>query len=316
MKILVTGATGYIGRQLMPLLLAANHELTVLVRTPARLEEAPWADSVRVVAGDMQDSDSLTLACAGQEMIIHLAAVAHITHTSAQRHWQTGYQGTLALRDAAMAASVPRLLFISSSKASGAREGSPYARAKAAAEALLLSSNGAGPEICILRPAPVYGPGMRGNLAVWIRHCMKGTAPPLPNNSAQLYMVSLNSLCRQILRACSDDTLWGRTWWLADAEPYHLKALEKAIAVQVGRSPIAWGVPAWCWWLAGLGGDLLYRVSGRGIGISRNSYRTLFHEDVPDPSVPRLPLLTAQKEDLFDALPALIASIKKAQKSV
>lgn len=317
MKILVTGATGYIGRHLLPMLLEAGHELTVLVRNPGRLKDVAGAESVRVVPGDLQDEDTLALACADQDMIIHLAALAHITHTSERLHWQVGYQGTHALRNAAMAAEVPRFLFISSSKASGAREASPYARAKAAAEALLLSSDGAGTETCILRPAPVYGPGMRGNLATWIRHCMNGIAPPLPDRCASIYMVSLDTVCRQILRACQDNTLWGRrTWWLADAEPYHLKAVENAIRRQLGRSPVTWGVPVWCWWLAGAGGDLVHRLSGRSIGISLNSYRTLFHEDMPDPSVPRLSPQTPQKADLFEALPALIASIKKAQEAV
>lgn len=317
MKILVTGATGYIGRQLLPMLLDAGHEPTLLLRNPRQLKDVAWADRVRVVPGELQDEDALALACADQDMVIHLAALAHITHTPERLHWQVGYQGTHALRNAAMAAEVPRFLFISSSKASGAREASAYARAKAAAEALLLSSDGAGPEICIFRPAAVYGPGMRGNLVTWIRHCMKGTAPPLPDSCAHVYMVSLDTVCRQILRACDDDTLWGRrTWWLADAEPYHLKAVENAIRQQLGRAPLTWGVPGWCWWLAGAAGDLLHRLSGRSIGISTNSYRTLFHEDIPDPSVPRLSPQEPQKEDLFDALPALIASIKKAQKAV
>ncbi|HMJ74401.1 MAG TPA: SDR family oxidoreductase [Iamia sp.] len=65
MKILVTGATGYIGGRLVPELLAAGHEVRCLARTPDKLDDAVWRDEVEVVKGDLTDQDSVRDAFAG-----------------------------------------------------------------------------------------------------------------------------------------------------------------------------------------------------------------------------------------------------------
>lgn len=64
MKILVTGATGYIGGRLVPELLAAGHDVRCLARTPAKLDDATWRDRVEVVAGDLTDEESVRAAFA------------------------------------------------------------------------------------------------------------------------------------------------------------------------------------------------------------------------------------------------------------
>ncbi|MCA9793179.1 MAG: NAD(P)H-binding protein, partial [Candidatus Eremiobacteraeota bacterium] len=59
MKVLVTGATGYIGGRLVPRLLANGHQLRVLVRDPSRIVGRPWTERVEVVAGDLRRPESL-----------------------------------------------------------------------------------------------------------------------------------------------------------------------------------------------------------------------------------------------------------------
>ncbi len=63
MKVLVTGATGYIGGRLVPLLLDQGHTVRVLVRDPSRITGRPWASRVEVVTGDVEDLESLRSAC-------------------------------------------------------------------------------------------------------------------------------------------------------------------------------------------------------------------------------------------------------------
>jgi len=72
MRILVTGATGYIGGRLAPRLAEAGHEVRVLVRDPLKLRDAPWASGVDVVTGDLTDADAVAQAVEGIEVVYYL----------------------------------------------------------------------------------------------------------------------------------------------------------------------------------------------------------------------------------------------------
>ncbi|MET0989406.1 MAG: SDR family oxidoreductase [Glaciihabitans sp.] len=73
MKILVTGATGYIGGRLVPRLLDAGHSVRVMVRNPDRLADVPWADRVEVVRGDLGEAADVATAVDGMEVLYYLA---------------------------------------------------------------------------------------------------------------------------------------------------------------------------------------------------------------------------------------------------
>ena len=72
MKVLVTGATGYIGGRLVPRLLERSHSVRVLVREPGGIETRPWAERVEVAAGDLLDPESLRLALDGIDTAYYL----------------------------------------------------------------------------------------------------------------------------------------------------------------------------------------------------------------------------------------------------
>lgn len=72
MRILVTGATGYIGGRLVPRLLEAGHEVRVIVRDPARLRDVPWAGDVEVVHGDLANAADVRSAVDGVEVLYYL----------------------------------------------------------------------------------------------------------------------------------------------------------------------------------------------------------------------------------------------------
>ena len=72
MRVLVTGATGYIGGRLVPRLIGAGHDVRVLVRQPERLRDVPWAASVDVVAGDLGDRAAVDRAMDGIEVVYYL----------------------------------------------------------------------------------------------------------------------------------------------------------------------------------------------------------------------------------------------------
>ena len=68
MKVLVAGATGYVGGRLVPRLVAEGHEVRCLARTPGKIAERPWADDVETVAGDVLVPESLRQALDGIEI--------------------------------------------------------------------------------------------------------------------------------------------------------------------------------------------------------------------------------------------------------
>ena len=90
MKILVTGATGYIGGRLVPLLLEKGHEVRVMVRDPARVAGRAWSSEVEIVRGDVEDAASLEGVVSG------VSAAYYLVHLM-------GTGGDFAKRDRAAA---------------------------------------------------------------------------------------------------------------------------------------------------------------------------------------------------------------------
>ncbi|MGJ8721763.1 MAG: SDR family oxidoreductase [Salinibacterium amurskyense] len=72
MRVLVTGATGYLGGRLVPRLIEAGHSVRVLVRNPRKLRDVPWSDDVEVIVGDLTDADSLVDAVDGVDALYYL----------------------------------------------------------------------------------------------------------------------------------------------------------------------------------------------------------------------------------------------------
>jgi len=71
-SVLVTGATGYIGGRLVPRLLDAGYEVTVLVRSVQKLIDVPWVTRVTVIEGDLRDPEAVATACAGIDVLYYL----------------------------------------------------------------------------------------------------------------------------------------------------------------------------------------------------------------------------------------------------
>jgi uncharacterized protein YbjT (DUF2867 family) len=107
-RVLVTGATGYIGGRLVPELLARGHEVRCLARTPAKLDARGWRDDVEVAEGDVFDPPSLDRACEGMD------AVYYLVHSmDGQRGFADRDRRAAAnVRDAASKAGVQRLVYL------------------------------------------------------------------------------------------------------------------------------------------------------------------------------------------------------------
>src|ERR1700749_5027759 len=72
MRCVVFGATGYLGARLVPELLAAGHDVRVMARKPAKLDDVPWRRDVEVVEGDVTEPDQVHRALGGQQVLYYL----------------------------------------------------------------------------------------------------------------------------------------------------------------------------------------------------------------------------------------------------
>ena len=156
-KVALTGATGFVGKAVLPLLLNAGFDVSVLVRQPKLGQFAP---AVRVVKGDLEDTQALRDLVDGADCVIHVAGA--ISALSQKAFFKSNFESVKSLFAAAESAGVQRLVHISS-LAARMPSLSPYAASKRAGEDFLKEQMRK-MSIVILRPSAIYGPGDKATL--------------------------------------------------------------------------------------------------------------------------------------------------------
>jgi uncharacterized protein YbjT (DUF2867 family) len=148
---LVTGATGYVGGRLVPELLAAGHRVRVMTRSPERLRDHPWADSVDVVRADAADPGQVATACAGVDVVYYLVHALG----SGPEFEETDRRTAQVMARAAREAGVGRLVYLGA-LIPAEEELSPHLRSRTEVAEILL---GSGVPTVVLRAAVVLGSG-------------------------------------------------------------------------------------------------------------------------------------------------------------
>lgn len=116
--ILLTGATGFLGKHLVDELLAAGYELRLLVRNPAK-RKLPWKSMVEIAEGDINDTDSLSQAMEGVQTVIHAAAIVSFWKKRRDEIMKVNVEGTANIVNACLDFEVEQLIHISSIAAMG-----------------------------------------------------------------------------------------------------------------------------------------------------------------------------------------------------
>lgn len=273
MRVLVTGATGLVGRALCPALTAAGHEVLRAVR---RDDGMP----ATLATGDLGPDCSWLTGAGSLDAIVHLAARVHQMKESpedAERlHRLTNLEGTLALARAARARGVRRFVFMSTVKVNGeggarAYRGDDvpapadaYARSKAAAEkALFELSRESGMEVVVIRPPLVHGPGVAGNLRSLLNCLRRGIPLPLASvDGNRRSLVGVDNLSSLIELCLHHPAAPGRVWMAGDGEDVSTAGLIRALARASQVTPRLWRCPVGLLRVAGM-------LSGRSATIAR-----------------------------------------------
>jgi nucleoside-diphosphate-sugar epimerase len=249
-RILVTGASGFVGGHLLARLAA---QPSVVVRGAVRGTPA-GNHSGLIAVGEINGNTDWSEALQEQRVIVHTAARAHIMADTAAdpltEFRRVNVAGTLNLARQAAKAGVKRFIFISSIKLNGEKTlpsapftaadkpapEDPYGVSKMEAEqGLQALASETGMEVVIIRPPLVYGPGVKGNFASMIKLVGKGLPLPLGAVHNKRSLVALDNLVDLIITCIDHPGAANETFLVSDGEDLSTTQLLQGVAEAMGK---------------------------------------------------------------------------------
>ena len=249
MKILVTGANGFVGKSLCKALLSQGQALRAVVR----VANARADDVEQVVVGSIDAATDWSIALRDVSIVIHLAARVHVMNDSAidplAEFRKTNVAGTLHLAKQAAKAGVKRFIFISSIKVNGeqtiknkpfsetdtANPQDAYSVSKYEAEqGLMRIAEATAMEVVIIRPPLVYGAGVKANFATMMRAVKQGIPLPFGAIHNKRSFVYAGNLVNLILRCVDHPAAANQTFLVSDGQDISTTELLRGCADALG----------------------------------------------------------------------------------
>lgn len=234
-KVLITGVSGFVGKNLVPYLTESKVEVTSLDRNELALD----------------------VNLANMDAIIHLAGKAHdLKRTSnPDEYYEVNFGLTKKLYDAFLKSDAKKFIFISSVKAvADSLDGvltedqkpnpqTDYGKSKLMAEQYIQSQSlSEGKSYYILRPCMIHGPGNKGNLNLLYKFVKKGIPYPLAAFENNRSFLSVQNLCFIIQQLLKNDIKSG-VYNVADDEELSTNEVVHILGLSLKRNPRLWSIP-------------------------------------------------------------------------
>lgn len=253
MRVLVTGANGFVGRALCSRLRTSGHSVVPAVRRASGIVD-------ETIVGDVEGMPDWTPALSGCDAVVHLAARVHVMNDTAQDplalYRITNTSATLNLAQQAVQSGVKRFVFVSSIKVNGEGRQAPYRETDAptpedayaiskweAEHGLQQIARETGLEVVILRPPLVYGPGVKANFLRLTHMIARGWPLPLGAIHNKRSLLYLGNFIDAIRLCLEHPDAVGQVFLLDDGRPVSTPELIRAIAKAMGRPARLLGVP-------------------------------------------------------------------------
>ncbi len=291
-RALVTGATGFVGSRLVPLLLDAGVEVRALTRSLERAAALPRASEMETVTGDITRAETLDGVAEGCDVVFHMAAEGHVSAVSEEaeaRFKLVNVTGTENLVRACADAHVDRFVHFSSTAAMGLvrkpvvdetdepQPATPYQRSKHLGEAIALSvGRETDVPVVVLRPCMVYGPGAVGEFGKMARLMRRGMFPKVGAGRNLTPLVHVDDVAAAAVAAAERGVPYD-TYLIASDRSPAMDELRGWIMEGWGkRAPYPY-VPAWFMRAAALAFEALGHATGRApLATRRNIDNTVF----------------------------------------
>jgi len=284
-NVLVTGATGFVGSNLVRALSQKGYTVTCLVRKTSNTH-ALRKESVRLVIGDLDDTTAIREAGRSIDTVYHLAGA--IKAANRRQYFQINQFGTRRLLEtmAEINPGLKRFVHVSSLAAAGpsidgqsrTEEQKPdpiswYGESKLAAEEEVLRFREVFP-VTILRPSAVYGPGDHETLLIY-RMIKRGCLLTPGRHQRRFSLIHVEDLAAACIRAGEQDTPSGEIFFLSRSESYAWEEIGHAIARALGKHYRQVSLPRGIAVAAGFVGDLWAKTTGWPASVNSQKVREL-----------------------------------------
>lgn len=263
MHILVTGSTGFVGKQLVPYLLK-NTEATLCLAQRSAHHEFINSRIDYFKFSELNENVQWQSALTNCNIVIHLAARAHVMQEKAKSpldlYRVINTKATLNLARQAAKAKVKRFIYISSIKVNGeetngqnkflpddrVKPTDPYALSKfEAEEGLMEIAKSTDLEVVIIRPPLIYGPLVKGNFLKMLTLVQKGIPLPLAKTHNKRSLVSVYNLVDLITVCLEHKNAANQIFLVSDGEDLSTTAIINKMAYASGRSARYFAMPIW-----------------------------------------------------------------------